>query len=117
MMADAELSAASTAAAEWRAEAAKRRQISHHDPVADTLEYCAVDLAERVRVFCAINVMCTCEQYAARHNVTPQTVRGWIKRGELHATRTPHGWQIPQTARRARKRGGETLENREGHAA
>lgn len=101
-MSDVALAAARTVAATWEEEAAKRRAISRHDPVADTLSYCAADLVEQLRVVDAPGAMRTVEQFATDACVTPQCVRNWINRGELTAMRTPHGWRIPRTASRRR---------------
>jgi hypothetical protein len=96
------LTAAERAAQSWRQEAEERRRISKSDPVADTLDYCAGELAVRLREAERADESLTVEQFArlADVDVTPQTVRAWIRRGELPATLTPKGWKIPRAARR-----------------
>ena len=95
--------AAVTALAEsWREEAARRRQLSKHDPVADALVYCADEAKVTLAPFTAPDAVLTVEQFAADQGVTPQAVRNWIHRGELPATKTPHGYRIARAARRAR---------------
>lgn len=97
------IAAAKGLATAWRGEAEQRRRISRHDPVAETLDYCAAELLEQMRQLDAPGAAATVEQYAADHGVTPQTCRNWIHRGELDAVRTPHGWRIPRTARRTQR--------------
>jgi excisionase family DNA binding protein len=97
------IAAARDMAAVWRREAESRRRVSRQDPVADALEYCAAELIEHLRVVDGLNAVRTVDQFAADHGITPQTVRGWIRRGELQATRTAHGWRIPRSAQRMRR--------------
>jgi hypothetical protein len=40
-------------------------------------------------------------EYAQLHNVTPQSVTLWIRKGELEAERTPNGWLISRDAKRS----------------
>lgn len=91
-----------SAARSWKQEAAKRRAISAVDPVADTLEYCAGELAERIRDAELANEGLTVEQYARlpHVSVTAQTVRNWIRRGQLAAVETPNGYRIARSAKR-----------------
>lgn len=112
-MTETTIAAARDVAALWLREAESRRRVSRLDPVADALEYCAAELIEHVRVVDGLNAVRTVEQFAADHGVTPQTVRGWIRRGELQATRTPHGWRIPRSAHRMRRSRKTVIE--EGH--
>lgn len=86
----------------WRQEAEARRKVSRLDPVADTLEYCAGELAERLRSATAASEWETVERRAAREGVTPQTVRAWIRTGQLHARPGAHGYQILASAERVR---------------
>ena len=89
----------------WRREAAKRRRLSQVDPVADTLDYFASELLEQVRTYEQTSHWLTVAQYAQLKLVTPQTVRNWIRRGELSAEPDGKGgWLIPRGAERARKR-------------
>lgn len=78
----------------WREEAARRRQISRADQVADTLDYCAGELAARLREAQAAVEELTVEQYAKQEGVTPQTVRTWIRHHRLAARETPKGYRI-----------------------
>ncbi len=43
------------------------------------------------------------EDYAALRDVTPQTVRNWIRRGELKAHDSGHGYMINRNAKRQRE--------------
>ncbi len=87
----------------WRAEAARRRRISATDPVADTLEHCAGELHAHVHELDGDTVWLGPEGYAELHHVTAQTVRNWIRHGELDATRTAAGaWRIRRAAERKR---------------
>lgn len=99
------LTTAEGAARGWRQEAEKRRAISAVDPVADTLEYCAGELAARLAEAASADVGLTVEQYAGlpEVDVTPQTVRNWIRRGELAAIETPKGYRIARAAKRIRR--------------
>lgn len=89
----------------WRTEAEERRRISKSDPVADTLDYCAGELAARVRSIRHEAEFETVEERANRDRVTPQTVRIWIRNGQLPAEHGPKGYRIPVNARRAQKAG------------
>lgn len=91
----------------WRHEAEERRRISKSDPVADTLEYCAGELAARLRAIVAETEYLTPEEYAKLPHikVTPQTVRGWIRTGQLAAKEGPKGYLIPKGAERVRRAG------------
>lgn len=88
----------------WADEAKKRRAISKTDPVADTLEYCAGELESRLRAVQDDNRL-SVEQYAKlpHVDVTPQTVRGWIRTGQLQALDTPKGYRIAPDAKRLRR--------------
>lgn len=92
------------AADSYRAEAEQRRKLSPHDPAADALDYVARDLVERVRTLVNPAAMRTIEQYAAEVGVSAQTVRNWIRAGELEARPRGRTWNIPAGAIR-RKRG------------
>lgn len=98
-------SEAENAAREWRKEAEERRQISKSDPVADTLEYCAGDLAKRLENARVAGEWLTVEEYAAQPDVdvTPQTVRAWIRSGQLAAVPTPRGYKIRKNETRVRR--------------
>lgn len=104
-MADAVVDAVERAARSWRHEAEERRRISKSDPVADTLDYCAGELAARVRAAAAEAQLETVEQRAKREGVTPQTVREWIRTNQLAAQHGPKGYRIPRDAARVRRAG------------
>jgi excisionase family DNA binding protein len=90
-------------AAVWRAEVAHRRARSAMDPVADAMESCAQDLEARVQLVERHTDRVTPEQYGELHGVRPQSVRRWIRAGELEATRTGNGWEIPRDAVRTQR--------------
>lgn len=89
----------------WRQEAEKRRQIARTDPVAEALEWCAGELDTRVGMLerdLATETVSVAE-YAVIAGVTVQSVRAWIRNGELTARRTAHGYEIPREAERVSK--------------
>jgi hypothetical protein len=86
----------------WRKEAERRRAISGADPVADTLEYCAGEIAARLADV-RDDEYETVEQRAKREGVTPQTVRIWIRANQLAAEGTAKGYRIRRDARRVRR--------------
>lgn len=102
-MTDTVAAAMRRVAAEWQAECAHRRRVSKVDAVADALDWCARELLDRLREVDGPGTVRTVEQYSSDHGVTDQTVRRWIRRGELDAVRTPHGWRIARAAVRCRK--------------
>jgi hypothetical protein len=87
----------------WRLEAEERRRISTSDPVADTLVYCAGELAARLRALASESTYETVEAVAAREGVTPQTVRTWIRTNQLPAEHGAKGYRIPKGAERVRR--------------
>lgn len=87
----------------YRDEAKKRREISKTDPVADTLEYIAADIAERLKEAEAASETLTVEQYARAEGVSVQTVRAWIRTHQLTATQTGKGYRIRKGERRVRR--------------
>lgn len=92
---------------EWTDEAQRRRAISKIDPVADALEHCATDLAQRIEnARIADGEWVTVEGYAALPDVdvTPQTVRAWIRSGQLAARPTTKGYLIKKDERRTIRR-------------
>lgn len=103
-MADLVLSAVEGVTRTWIQEADKRRRISRADPVADTLEYCAGEIASRLRAVHSDNRL-SVEQYAklSHISVTPQTIRTWIRTGQLQAIETPKGYRIAPDAKRLRR--------------
>ena len=92
------------AADEWEKEAESQRRFGGVGPIADVLAYCAADLRERaVQAEAARSTLSTVE-YASLNHVAPSTVRKWIVRGELNATRGTDGdWRIPRSASHQRK--------------
>jgi hypothetical protein len=86
----------------WRAEAARRRKLTAVDPAADVLEHCASELTQQTADLRTGVAVLTVGDYARLKHVTPQTVRRWIRRGELPATGTSEGYVIPRDARRTR---------------
>ena len=93
-MADAVIGAVERVAKTWKDEAAKRRGISKSDPVADTLDYCAGELAARLKAVEETTKFLTVAQFAARESVTEQTVRNWIRAARITAIVTPNGYKI-----------------------
>lgn len=88
----------------WMSDAQTRRIVSLHDPIADTLAYCAKDLEERLKIVEASVKTYTTRQFAHLKGVRDGTVRKWIENGELEATKNASGdWEIPRTAVRKRK--------------
>jgi hypothetical protein len=92
------------AAETYRQDASSRRRLSKHDPVADTLEYIAADLEERASRLADPTALRSVEEYAAEHNVAPQTVRNWIHAGELESVSDAKGFKVPAAAIRHRRR-------------
>lgn len=88
----------------WMQEADKRQRIWKDDPVASTLEYCAGELKSRLKAVHEDNRL-TVEQFAKLPSVgvTPQTVRHWIRTGQLQAIDTPKGYKIAADAKRIRR--------------
>lgn len=96
-MSDMVSSAVEGVARTWRQEAELRRRISKTDPIADTLDYCAGEIAARLRAVEETGKLLTVEQFARRESVTPQTVRNWIRGSRVAATETPKGYMIDAT--------------------
>lgn len=82
----------------WKEEAERRRQLWPDDPVAKTFAYCAGELEERVRRQELRTAQLTVAEFATLQRVSEPTVRRWIKRGRIKATKTSEGWAIPRTA-------------------
>jgi hypothetical protein len=102
-MADFVVDAVAGVTRTWREEAEKRRGISKVDPIADTLDYCAGEIAARLKTIEASSQRLTVEQYAARVKRTPQTIRNWIRNGQLAAIATTKGYEISVDAERVRR--------------
>lgn len=88
------VSAVAGVARSWTEEASERRRISKVDPIADTLEYCAGELAKRLETVGDESKFLAVAQFAARENVTEQTVRNWIRSERIAAIDTPNGYKI-----------------------
>lgn len=98
------IATAKAVARAWKDEATRRRRLSAHDAVADALDYCAAELVEGLRQYEDPTAMLSVEAYAEMHGVTPQTVRNWIRGGELDARNTGRRWEIPRGAERRRRK-------------
>ena len=88
------VSAVAGVARSWSQEAEERRRISKIDPIADTLDYCAGELAARLKAVEETTKFLTVAQFAARESVTEQTVRNWIRAARITAIVTPNGYKI-----------------------
>ncbi len=102
-MIDALLDAGRKLAISWQSEADRRRRISPNDPVADTLDYCAGEILTQLGELQQDSTWVGVEDYAELHDVTPQTVRNWIRRGELKSHKSGHGYIIHRNAKRQRE--------------
>src|SRR4051812_15568478 len=80
-------------AKEWASDVARRRRISKTDPAADTLEYCVTAVRALIGELKWTEVRLTVDEYARREGVTPQTVRTWIRAGQLPAIETAKGYR------------------------
>ncbi len=97
---DAVFAASRAVAQSWQREAADRRKISAVDPVADTLDYCAIEILDRIVELEQKANWVNTEEYARLHGITPQTVRNWIRSGDLDAHETPKGYVINRHTQR-----------------
>ena len=89
----------------WMQEVKQRREVTPHDPVADTFAYCAKDLEETIKRVEKATPTFTTRQFAQLKGVRDGTVRKWIDAGELEATKNGAGdWEIPRGAVRTRKK-------------
>jgi excisionase family DNA binding protein len=86
----------------WERDAKTRRHYTAADSVSDTLDLCAGELRAQVEALAGGTFYLTVEEYATLNDVTPQTVRTWIKRKELPAIQTDRGWRIRREAHRRR---------------
>lgn len=103
MILDAMFAELATVAETWQVEAANRRRFTKTDPVADTLEHCAGELASQVEALKTGVYYLTVEDYAALNDVSPPTVRAWIKTGQLRAISTESGWKIRKDEKRRKR--------------
>ena len=71
------------------------------------LDYCAGELAARLRSIAEETQYWTPEEYGKlpHVNVTPQTVRLWIRSAQLSAQSGPKGYLIPKGAERTQRAG------------
>ena len=68
---------------DWRADAKRIKQLSPSSEVASTLEGVAEELDRLVLHLESGTKYLTVQGYAEMHGVTPQTVRNWIRTGQL----------------------------------
>lgn len=89
-------------------EVRRRRNVSTVDPVADGIAYAASELKTRVGTLIAPGRELTPAEWGAEQDppVVEQTVRNWIKAGELEARMTSHGYRVLATAVRAKRTAG-----------
>jgi excisionase family DNA binding protein len=87
-------------AAAWEEESGRRLRVTKTDPAAEALAFCASELRVTLREALAAAHWLSVEQTAARLGVQPVTIRKWIKRGELAAESTPHGYRVAADATR-----------------
>jgi hypothetical protein len=88
---------------DYRKAAADYRKVNPNSGEAAAFEFIANDLEERMRLAREAARTLTVAQYARTSNVNDATVRKWILRGELAATKNEKGdWEIAATARRVR---------------
>jgi excisionase family DNA binding protein len=89
----------------WREEVLRRRAITTIDPIADVFLYCASDLEQRLAKAKESKPTYTTREYAGVKGVRDSTVRKWIQKGQLEATKNAAGdWDIPRTAVRRKKK-------------
>lgn len=86
-------------------EVRRRRDVSTVDPVADGIAYAVSELKTRVGTLTAPGRELTPAEWGAEQDppVVEQTVRNWIKAGELEARTSPHGYRVLATAVRMKK--------------
>lgn len=86
-------------ASEWDSEARRLRETPGTDATAQTLDWCAATLRERVTIAVAGERSLTPSEYATLKQVTPQAVTKWIRSGKVEAYRDERGrWHIPSHA-------------------
>lgn len=85
----------------WEQEAQQRRRFTAVDPVADTLDHCAGELRHQIGLCRDGLGSLSVEDYARDEGVTPQSVRLWIRTGQLSASKDNAGhWHIRRGAKR-----------------
>lgn len=88
---------------EFRTAAKDRRRISANDLGADTLDYCAAEMELVLSMLEDASSWLSVEAFAEIKQVTPQTVRAWIRRGELKAETTARGaYRVQRGAERTK---------------
>lgn len=86
------------------AEVEQRREIAPHDPVAAGIEWSAKRLRRAIATLNNETHLLTPEQWGAMQpkRVPPQTVRRWIRNGELDSVEGTRGSLVPKDALRRR---------------
>ena len=106
-MLDAVLAQVKNTAEAWRRDVKKRRAVSAVDPVADTMAYCADDLLSIVEQLSKDTEYLTprqwAQQFPAGRRPSEQSVRNWLRTGELAGVMGSNGWVIRRGATRERR--------------
>jgi hypothetical protein len=78
-----------------------RRRASRVDPVADAIDFCISEVEDTLAQTTEELRLLTPAQYATcvEPQVTPQTVRKWVRDGRLEAVQTARGYLIPRSAK------------------
>jgi excisionase family DNA binding protein len=84
-------------------EVTRRRGVSAVDAVADGMAFAAQGFRAALAEIERDTEEISTEQYAAMLGVTPQSVCGWIRNGELEATRDSQSYRIRRNAKRVRR--------------
>ncbi len=86
-------------------EVSRRRRISNVDPVADGIAYAVAEMKTRVATVSAPGRELSPSEWGAEQDppVVEQTVRNWIRAGELEARVGPRGFLILASAERRAK--------------
>lgn len=92
---------------EMKAEVTRRRSVTAVDPVADTTEYWAVDLARLLEDMDHKYSTVSAAEYAKIHGGVPSSVRRWCEHGEIAGAQKDAAgeWRIPRGAVRRRRLG------------
>lgn len=88
--------------ATWEAEVARRLEIAASDPVAQGIAWAAGRLRASIAQLADASRLLTPEEWGALQTprVSAQSVRRWIRRGELESVQAAQGALVPVTARR-----------------
>lgn len=78
----------------WRADAKRINQLSPSSEVASTLEGVAAELERLVLHLETGAQLLTVKQYAELHGVTSQTIRNWIRTGDLPTVNGTEGRKL-----------------------